>query len=496
MLMPGLLRSRRGALGVSLLLVLVWVLLHNQIVGMDGRFFRLSPAGVNGLFLYLVGDYVGAARSYRAHLKSAIQNGETLGDPALDALAAGALHAAEATARRTLRESPASTDALLTLAEVALARGDHGRAHEPLDRVLARQPDQFDALLLRSIAQTRAGEHGAAIDTLNRAFRTNTLERRPTAFLTALETVGELAARQPAERPLCLLAHYYRYLTIVDSSNTRLAIHFATEAIAAGDRPADAYLTLGIVSRKTGNRERALEAFLEAVKTDPRHAEAHRWAAAIYGERGDVPNEYRMARGAFLAAPGDSFYLRVYHKVLTEKLGDYRQALAITQQALATAPNVDVHSQLGYLYGFLGDDERSVTHYRQAAALDPGNPALLEGIGNGLRNLGRTDEAIVAYQRALALAPRRARTYRLLATVYQDRGRWEDAIREYEQARALGEREGALVEHLCALYHVTSRFAQAEECFQAVLAADPHNPRALRLLPEIRENLRLQGARR
>jgi tetratricopeptide (TPR) repeat protein len=476
--------------------VLVWVLLHNQIVGMDGRFFRLSPAGINGLFHYLVGDYVGAARGYRAHLKSAIQKGETLGDPALDALAAGALHAAEATARRTLGKSPAATDALLTLGEVALARGDHRRARETFDRVLARQPDQFDALLLRSIAQTRAANHGAAIDTLNLGFRTNTLERRPTAFLTALETVGELAARPPAERPLCLLAHYYRYLGTFDPSNARLTIRFATEAIAAGDRPADAYLTLGVVHRKTGNRAGALEAFLKAVETAPRHAEAHRWAAEIYGERGDVANEYRLARGAFLAAPGDSFYLRVYHKVLTDKLGDYRQALAVAQQALATAPNADVHGQLGYLYGFLGDDERSVMHYRQAAALDPGNPTLLEGIGNGLRNLGRTDEAMVAYQRALAVAPRRARTYRLLATVYHDRGRWEDAIREYEQARALGEREGALVDRLCALYHDTSRFAQAEECFQAVLAADPHNPRALRLLPEIRENLRLQGAGR
>jgi tetratricopeptide (TPR) repeat protein len=481
---------------VSLVLMLIWVLGYRQIARMDGRFFRLSGPGVQGLLLYLTGDYAGAARGYRAHLKLTVENGVTLGDAALDALATGTLDAAEAAARRALEDAPTSSEALLTLGEVMLARGDLAGALEPFERVLASQPDQFDALLLRSVAQARAGDHGAAIDALNRGLRTNTMERRPTAFLAALETVGELSARRPPELPLCLLAHYYRYHRTFDPSNTPSAIRFATKAIAAGDRPADAYLTLGIVYRRMRKRERALEAFLKAVETDPRHAEAHRWAAQMYGERGDLPNEYRMARGAFLAAPGDSFYFRVYQEVLTEKLGDYRQALAVAQEALTKTPNVDVHWRLGYVYGFLGDDERSLTHYREAAALDRHNPALLEGMGNALSNLGRPDDAIGAYQRALAVAPRRAQTYRLLAGVYHARGRWEDAIREYERAFALGEQQVGVVENLCVLYHVTSRFARAEECFRGVLAANPQNQRALTLLPEVRENLRLQGTRR
>jgi superkiller protein 3 len=495
--MPRLLESRRGtAVVISLALMLVWVVAHHQIRRMDGRFFRLSVPGVRALLLYFAGDYRGAARGYRAHLKSAIEQGDTLGDPALDALVTGDNATAEARAQALLAKTPASTEALLTLGEVALARGDDGKALELFGRVLARHPDQFDALLLRSVAHARAGDQGAAIDALNRALRTNTVERRPTAFLTTLETVGELAARRPGERPLCLLAHYYRYLRIFDPSNARSAIAYATQAIAAGDRPADAHLTLGIVYRRLGKRDRALAAFLKAVEADPRHAEAHRWAAAMYGERGDLVNEYRMARAAVAVAPGDSVYLGVYHEVLTEKLGDYRQALAAAQEALATNPDVEVHWRLGYLYGFLGEDERSVTHYRAAAALDPGNPELLEGVGNGLRNLGRAEEAIAAYQQALAVAPRRARTHRLLAGVYHDRQRWEDAVRAYESALALGERGTATLESLCAMYHVTSRFGQAEECFQAVLAADPQNPRALRLLPEVRNNLRLQGGQR
>lgn len=494
--MPGFLRSRRGAVVVTIVLLLVWLFLRQQVVRMDARFFHLSVSGTKGLLLYLAGDYRGAARAYRAHLRRAIENGDSLGETAFDALVAGNLDAAERRAKEALEDDATAIHALLTLGEIALERRDYARAREIFGRVLQRHPDQFDALLLQSVVQTRAQNHGAAVATFNRAFRTNTSETRPTAFLSALETAGELARRPAGEQPLCLLAHYYRYFRIFDPSNARPASRYARKAIAAGDRPADAYLTLGVLYAKEGRRERALEAFLKAVEVDPRHAEAYRWAAQMYADRGDLPNEYRMARGAFLAAPDDSFYLRVYHWVLTEKLGDYRQALAVAQAALATTPDVEVHWRLGYLYGFLGDDGRSVEHYRQAVRLDPRNPVLAEGIGNGLRNLGRAEEAIAAYRQALAISPQRGRTHVLLAGLYHDRGRYQEAVREYERAFALGERDATALENLCALYHVTSHFARAQDCFQAVLATDPKNPRALRLLPEIRENLRLQGAAR
>jgi len=494
--MPGFFRSRRGAVVVTIVLVLVWLFLRQQVVRMDARFFRLSVPGIHGLLLYLTGDYRGAARAYRAHLRRAIENGDSLGDPAFDALVAGNLDVAERRAKEALEDNATAIHALLTLGEIALERRDHAQAREIFGLVLQRHPDQFDALLLQSVVQARAQDHSAAVATLNRAFRTNTVETRPTAFLSALETAGELARRPAEEQPLCLLAHYYRYFRIFDPSNARPASRYARKAIAAGDRPADAYLTLGVLYSKEGRREQALEAFLKAVEVDPRHAEAYRWAAQMYADRGDLPNEYRMARGAFLAAPADPFYLRDYHWVLTEKLGDYRQALAVAQAAVAITPDVEVHWRLGYLYGFLGDDDRSVVHYRQAAKLDPGNPELAEGIGNGLRRLGHLEEAIGAYRQALAISPQRGRTRVLLAGLHHDRGRYQDAIREYERAFALGERDATAFENLCALYHVTSRFARAQDCFQAVLAADPQNPRALRLLPEIRENLRLQGATR
>ena len=37
---------------------------------------------------------------------------------------------------------------------------------------------------------------------------------------------------------------------------------------------------------------------MDAIEANPRNAEAHRWAAVVYADRGELANEYRMARTA------------------------------------------------------------------------------------------------------------------------------------------------------------------------------------------------------
>ena len=52
---------------------------------------------------------------------------------------------------------------------------------------------------------------------------------------------------------------------------------YAREAVAAGDRSADAYLTLGILAEKAGRLDERAAAFQAAIQLNPHHAEAHRW---------------------------------------------------------------------------------------------------------------------------------------------------------------------------------------------------------------------------
>ncbi|MGH7321669.1 MAG: tetratricopeptide repeat protein, partial [Candidatus Rokuibacteriota bacterium] len=363
-------------IGLTVSVALLVLLSVRHLSRMDERFFRFSFPGLTGLALYLVGDYGKAARAYRADLTERLRHNPARVEPSWRALVEGDLVEAKRLAKAQVTSGGPAIHARLTLGEVALAEGNQAEALRWFDEVLQAEIDQYDALLLASVAHARLGAHGRAVEALNRALRHNRVETRPTAFLAALEIAGSLARMPTARRPWCLLAHYHRYLRIYDPSNARLAIRNAERAVEVGDRPDDAYLTIGIVHRRHQRPDLALQAFLRAIELNPRHPEALRWAAGIYADRGDLASEYRLRKAAFEAVPDDPYHADHFYYLLFTKLGDYVQALALTRRSLERNPeDRESLARLGGIYRALGDDEQALEHYRKALALAPRDPA-------------------------------------------------------------------------------------------------------------------------
>jgi tetratricopeptide (TPR) repeat protein len=481
---------------LAAVLILGVLVVRQQTLRMDWIFFQPSWAGIRGLVLYLAGDYGGAARAYRGHFRERVAAGESFGDPMLEILLGGHLDEAERAAKASLRGGW-SANAALTLGEVALQRGRANDAAGFFRTVLDREPDHVDALLLISVAYTRGDDPGRAIDALNRALRHNHVGSRVTGFLWILETTGDLEKRALDQRPVCLLAHAYRYLRVFDPSNAKWAIERAKQAIARGDRAADAYLTLGIVHDKQGQQEEALGAFAEATRRDPRLAEGYRRAALVYAGRGDLANEYRMIRAAFEAAPADPFYLYDLNRVLTYRLGDLPAVVEVMGRALTVSPdNLRAHQHLAYATAVLGDEPRALAHYRRAIELDPTDPTSWEGLGWTFARLKRDDDGIAAYRRAAALAPRRHEPHRGLARLYNHQRRFREAIGEYEAALRLGDPTIDTLVWLCVARVNVSEFDRAAACFRAVLTREPGNTVAQRYLHQTENNARLQRAGR
>src|SRR5438093_1194505 len=88
---------------------------------------------------------------------------------------------------------------------------------------------------------------------------------RITTFLATLETTGELAQLPAGTRPLCLLAHYHRYLRIFDQAQAASAIRYAKAAIAIEDHADDCWFTMGMVYRRQNKPHASLEALLHAI---------------------------------------------------------------------------------------------------------------------------------------------------------------------------------------------------------------------------------------
>jgi tetratricopeptide (TPR) repeat protein len=467
-------------------------LAQRELSRMDPMFLRLSAPGAKALVLYLAGRYEASANLYRDHWRLVIGNGASTGDHGTDLILGGDLGAAERWAQHEIGRAPNAIGPRLVLAEVALERGVPAAAARLATEVLAGAPGDVDAQVLLSLARAREGDSREAIAALDRAARSGRAGGRLVTFYQLLATTGTLAARAEPARPLCVLAHYHRYLRAFDQSQARPAARYARKAIKAGDQPASAWVTLGVLHEKAGRPDAALAAFEAARQADPRHAEAHRWAAVMYGQRGDLLNEYRAITMA-LEVSGDAFYADDFFEVAVNKIGDPARAATMLEPLAARAPgDVRLQERLGRVWALLGNETRALEHYRQAAALAPGDPELQSALGWALTRLRRHEDAVAPLRQAAELAPRWPEPHRRLAWIHYITNRYPQAIAEAEAARKLGDDDRNLHVLLCNLYHYEVDLTRADTCVRDLLAGDPGNVAGLALLPKIRHEVGLR----
>ena len=331
---------------------------YRRLNGIGEEFYEPSVTGVRAFVFYLNGKYGDAARAYRQAHRGPVWVNDANDPTGAYAVAVGDNAVGQRRARAALAIAPTAIEPRVTLAEIALDRGDLAEASRELAAVLTAQRNHVEALYLTAVVHGRAGRAGEAIDALNLALRSgNAGERRATLF-RLLELAGDFEAGAPAARPLCLLAHLFRYLRIFDDAHATRALTYATQAVAANDRPADAWLTIAVIHNKRGEHEAAMRAARHALAADPRHAEAYRWAAVEARRRGDLLLQYRMIRGAFESAPTDPFYLADLSQTVLGGLGDPHMMAALMAHALAADPtNAEARKHLDTARRALGSTQ-------------------------------------------------------------------------------------------------------------------------------------------
>jgi len=471
-------------LGVAGMVLLIGLAALDRVGRMDVRFFSDSWPAARAFAHYLIGDFGGAARGYRASVAASTDPRPTSSSAAL---LAGNHELAEALARRELAQHPEALAPVLTLGEIALARGQYEAALEQTGRVLKAQSDDYDALLVAALAQVRRGQRAPALAALKRALRQDRLERRYTVFLAMLQAAGDLALQD--DPPLCVLAHIHRYLSAYDPARADTAAQYAQRAIEAGDGVDDALVTLALVHGARGQRRRALEELDRAIAANPSNTAALLEAARLHTGRGEMASAYQLTQSAFRATPDDPFVAARLHDLLTREMGDYQEALAVDETAVAARPDdAQAWSRLGAVQSRLGDYEASLTSYGRAIELRNLAEAH-EGMGDSLRQLQRWDEAALAYERSVKADAYRPGPFVGLAALYAREQRYPQALEAFERARRLGATQVEQVVELCALYHETGKLSRAMGCLQDVLARDPDNSRGRTLLEQVQKTV-------
>ena len=102
----------------------------------------------------------------------------------------------------------------------------------------------------------------------------------------------------------------------------------------------------------------------------------------------------------------DSVAMQLYEQGWQHRIdGDYEQAVACLQQALALEPNdAQLHLELGLAYCFSGLFDESIQEMETAAKLDAADPEIHLHLGKTYTMLGMYDEGAATFRRVLAIA--------------------------------------------------------------------------------------------
>ncbi|MEM7406752.1 MAG: sulfotransferase [Pseudomonadota bacterium] len=288
-----------------------------------------------------------------------------------------------------LKLDPRFTDASINAAFAAcsLQRLDTARGHA--GRALKGAPDEPETHMALAEVARLAGDAEAALEAARGAHRLTPNEPQILAHMA-----GSLAALGRVDEARGLLE---RTLAIVPGA-------------------VEPRLALADIALQAGDRDRASELALQAVRLAPLQPEVHRLA-------GDV------------ATATDAFHEAVTHYEEARRLGLHDDTLlrdlafalarchrvddsvALLTARVAQCPVAETHSMLARLLLQDGQGERALTHFSAALELAPDDALGTLHQGDALATLGRRDDAIVAVRRAITLDPSLAVAYETLAYI-------------------------------------------------------------------------------
>lgn len=205
-----------------------------------------------------------------------------------------------------------------------------------------------------------------------------------------------------------------------------------------GGRNALAYVQLAQQRLAAGDLANAESAAKQAVKIDPRSADAHTVLALVLDHGGKDSNAGDHYRRAAELAPTRGGALNNYGTWLCSN-GRAAESLAWFDQALA-APDYSTPAaalaNAGACAMQAGQGARAERDLRQAVTLDPVSPVALGALAELEFKAGRAFEARAFSERRLAAAPADPRTLQLASQIEQKLGDTTAAARYVQRIRA------------------------------------------------------------
>ena len=267
-----------------------------------------------------------------------------------------------------------------------------------------------------------------------------------------------------------------------------LQIAESKEELARTRQPTDAvdaydfYLrgrTLLRGKRTAETMTKALGLFEEAIKRDPRFAQAFTGKADASLAMYNITKENTWTADALQAAQAAEGFNdtlpEVYYSLLSisAAAGKFEEALAYYQHAAALAPNSDEGlRRLAEAYRVAHQPEQAIARLEEATRLNKNSWRNWNQLGRLYNDAGQYDKALNAYSQVTVLAPDLSTGWSNMGKVHYSQGKWSECLAEYEKAIKL-EPKALYYSNRGVAYFFLGRYAQSATDFEQAVKMSP-----------------------
>ncbi len=296
----------------------------------------------------------------------------------------------------------------------------HNEAIKYLTKAIELNPDSKDAYFTRGVSLDWTGDTQAALADLERAIA---LENKPGNLKTrvAQEKIREI--KESEAKKQALLSNLGVQFDKLNSANE--------------------YIGRGQVSLKAGEWEPAFVDFNEAIKLEPKNAEAYRFRGATFYKLGDSKSALQDYNQAIALDPNNS-ELYLNRGILQADSGDGDNALTDLDEAIRLDPNnamafhirAKVHAESWFNEESI---DQATEDFEQAIKLNPDDPQVYFSRAEFWRQpcfLDTEEDALADLDQAIRLAPENAAFYlarfKVKAELKDAIGASEDLAKAYQ----------------------------------------------------------------
>jgi len=236
---------------------------------------------------------------------------------------------------------------------------------------------------------------------------------------------------------------------------------------------ADTWFERGNAQVSQQQWEPALECYREAVRADPKHAQAHAYIGNVLRQLRRL-DEAMAAYDRAIAAKPDYAEVHYNRGTLLQQAGQARAALDSYESALTANPAfVEAHYNRGELLSQAGNTAEALRSFDAAIELNRGHAGAHAGRGIALMALGQPAAAVASFDAALQLRPDFVRLFSNRAQAQAKLGLFAEARASHDQAVLHGPQDAAIHFSRGCFLSDRKEWNAAIDSYQAATALNP-----------------------